>query len=358
MLDIHGESEEDLMKVGKEFIDLLNIFSPSSGEEKVKQYFKSYISSFGKTFEVVCDQIGSIYAYKKGTKSSYKVMVSSHMDEVAYLVKRIKENGMIVLEPNGSINKDIPIGQVLSIYTNSGKLVKGVVPSLSAHLTNASNLEETLLDTGLSKQALISAGVELGNFVGFEKNVYYSDDEKRIISPGIDNKFGCYMALLAIAYVANKEYEYDLYIGANVMEEVGLRGSTTIGNLINPDVFINFDASPVDDTLSSEANGYLGKGPLFRVKDPGYNISPKFLNVLKSLVAKENIPYQIYFAGGGTDASTLIKSGKGAIGATIGLPTRYIHSSFSMADIDDIEKTKKLLFSFLDNINNYIKDLL
>ena len=55
--------------------------------------------------------------------------------------------------------------------------------------------------------------------------------------------------------------DVELYVGATVQEEVGLRGAQTAAGLINPDVFLAVDCSPCQDTFGGDdISGSLGKG--------------------------------------------------------------------------------------------------
>lgn len=41
--------------------------------------------------------------------------------------------------------------------------------------------------------------------------------------------------------------DFDLYVGANVQEEVGLRGASAAAELIDPDAAFVVDCSPAND---------------------------------------------------------------------------------------------------------------
>ena len=46
-----------------------------------------------------------------------------------------------------------------------------------------------------------------------------------------------------------KNCQTHLYSGANVLEEVGLRGAQAAATMINPDLFFALDASPANDAI-------------------------------------------------------------------------------------------------------------
>ena len=62
--------------------------------------------------------------------------------------------------------------------------------------------------------------------------------------------------------------DVDLYVGANVQEEVGLRGAKPAAELIQPDVALVVDCSPANDIKGvNQLSGELGGGTLIRIKD-------------------------------------------------------------------------------------------
>ncbi|MDR2821956.1 MAG: hypothetical protein LBV58_00175 [Acholeplasmatales bacterium] len=332
------------MKLEKEFVDLLNIFSPSSNEDGIFNYFLEFIKKH-ENFTVLNDKLGSIYGYKKGTSSEFKVMISSHSDEVSYQVKEILDKGILKIENVGRIASNYAIGSVLTLYSGKNKY-KGVVI--------VEKIEETIdnlyFDIGaISKDEIISLGIRIGDFLSFDKEIFYSSNDLRFFATGIDNKFGCYTCLKLLSYFNDISLPFDLYIGTNVMEEVGTRGAITASNLINPDIFINLDASPINDLFNSTYS--LEKGPFLRVKDPEFLIDKNFLDYLHNLFAEKKFNYQDYFATGGTDARKIHLNGTGSIGTTIALPTRFIHTGKSEASFKDLNESFKIVKGIIEDLN-------
>src|SRR5690625_2919293 len=69
-------------------------------------------------------------------------------------------------------------------------------------------------------------------------------------------------------YSIDKTLPNELYSGATVQEEVGLRGAKVAANMIKPDIFYALDASPANDMSGNkEEFGQLGKGALLRIFD-------------------------------------------------------------------------------------------
>lgn len=49
----------------------------------------------GHVDEIQFDNLGSIYAIKKGKDASKRVMIAAHMDEIGFIVKYIDDNGFL-----------------------------------------------------------------------------------------------------------------------------------------------------------------------------------------------------------------------------------------------------------------------
>lgn len=103
------------------------------------------------------------------------------------------------------------------------------------------------------------------------------------------------------------ELPFDLYIGANVREEVGLRGAGPAANMIQPDVALVVDCSPANDMAGKESdNGKLGGGTLLRIIDRTMILKPSFKQLLIDVYEENDVLYQYYQSPGGTDGVRFI----------------------------------------------------
>ena len=129
------------------------------------------------------------------------------------------------------------------------------------------------------------------------------------------------------------------------MEEVGLRGVKGAINMIKPDLFITVDVSPAMDYLGNSNNGKLGSGFLIRYYDPGCIMNPNLLDYFEKLSDKNNIKYQYFKSGGGTDAGAAQYAGNGTLAG------RYIHSPATMVHKDDIESALEFIKKLIEDFN-------
>jgi glutamyl aminopeptidase len=337
----------------KIYEDLLNLKATSGNENNVRKYMKNFIEKY-PNYEIVYDNLGSIFAYKKSkNKNAKTIMIAGHMDEVGFMVSSITKNGHIKLQPTGGFKPEVLISQVMDLHLDDETVIKGVIGSLPPHIKEANKVEikDFLLDIGAtSLEQAKEFGVKPGQMVVFPSNFAYTANKDRFISKAIDNRFGCGLALEAIKHFNNIDVDVNLYIGATVQEEVGLRGAKTSVKKFRPDMFIALDASPVNDLEKIEMAG-LGEGFLMRIFDPRNVMMQGLINYFKSVATKNNLKYQPFISLGGTDAAAALDENGGILATTIGLPARYIHSSAAIADFNDIIEARKMLFNIVESIN-------
>ena len=121
--------------------------------------------------------------------------------------------------------------------------------------------------------------------------------------------------------------------------------------MLDPQVFIALDASPVNDMKKNESLGALGEGFLLRMHDPRNVMLGHLLRYFVNTAKAHDIPFQYFTSKGGTDAARALDINHGVLATTIGLPARYIHSSAAMMDISDLAAAKKMLFAVLNDLD-------
>lgn len=337
--------------------DLVNLPGAPSFEKAIRDYMKDVMEK--EKVEIIQDRLGSVFARLNNAAKGPKVMIAGHMDEVGGLVTGITDKGLIKMAPLGGMNGDVFLSQRMNIITDDG-IIPGVTASKPPHLTRGSSetnkamtFEDLRLDIGADdKDHAIKLGVKIGQQVISENQYTVSKDGKKIFSKAWDNRFGAGMALDLLKTLRNESLDCDLYCGATVQEEVGLRGAQTATYMIDPDIFIAIDASPCADVFGGDdVSGHLGKGFLLRFVDPVALMHQGIKKHILKLADDQKIPYQYYQSKGGTDAAKAQLSKSGVIAATIGMPARYIHSNTSMIHVDDYEAVKKMCIALIKSIN-------
>ncbi|NLN51044.1 MAG: M42 family metallopeptidase [Acholeplasmataceae bacterium] len=348
------------MKLDPIYQKLMESFGISSREEAIKKIFKAEISKYPE-YEIVSDNLGSIFAYKKAPNPDARtVVVAGHMDEVGLMISEIRQNGAIKVIPIGGQNALVYLSQVVFVQTED-KQIPGVIGAIPPHIRKDQpvSFADLIVDVGLkSRDEVLAQGIEIGQMVLPKTPFLYTVDQTKVIAKAVDNRWGCAMAIELIRDLASKEFEFNLAIGATVQEEVGLRGAGTITFKLKPDMFIALDASPLNDINDPHAIGKMDEGFLIRLYDPSNIMKPSLFKYFKDLAKKHELKHQIYFSKGGTDAARALTTREGVVATTIGLPTRYIHSTAAMFSLKDHQSAHQMIRVLLNDLSNEIIDYL
>ena len=126
---------------------------------------------------------------------------------------------------------------------------------------------------------------------------------------------------------------------------------------LNPDLAFALDVTLSGDhpgIKPEEAPAVIGKGPAVILIDASGRgiITPKSVrDLLKDTGDKEGIPYQLEVSDGGTtDGSAIHLTREGIPTGVLSVPTRYIHTTVSVASMEDVENTIKLIVAAINSL--------
>ncbi|WP_432352283.1 M42 family metallopeptidase [Sporosarcina sp. A2] len=330
------------------FKTLTELPGAPGNEHAVRNYLRGELEKYSD--ELIQDNLGGIFGVRKGPENSPKIMVAGHMDEVGFMISGITENGMLRFQTLGGWWNQVMLAQRVEIITDKG-VIPGVIGSIPPHLlTDAQrakpmDVKNMLIDIGAddledAKRIGIRPGQQAVPVCPFTPMA----NEKKIMAKAWDNRYGCGLALELLKEVKDVELPNQLFSGATVMEEVGLRGAQTAANLIQPDLFFGLDASPANDMSGSKTEfGQLGKGTLLRILDRTMITHRGLREFILDTAESNNIPYQYFVSQGGTDAGKVHVANEGVPSAVIGICSRYIHTSASIIHTDDYAAAKELI---------------
>lgn len=175
---------------------------------------------------------------------------------------------------------------------------------------------------------------------------------QRVLSKAWDNRFGCALSIELLQALKDSKLDYDLYIGASVMEEVGVRGGITATGLIHPDMGIVVDCSEANDYQGKENEvGQLGKGVLVKYYDKGMMPNQGLLNELVQACDKNKIDYQYYYNMEINDAAWIHKLFSGCPTLNVGICARSIRTASSIIDLHDYDCARKAIEIILNSLN-------
>ncbi len=330
------------------FRNLTELQGAPGNEHAVRSFMKQELTKYAD--EIIQDNLGGVFGVKKGDENGPKVMVAGHMDEVGFMVTQITKNGMIRFQTLGGWWSQVLLAQRVQVMTDNGPVV-GVIGSIPPHnLTDAQRqkpmeIKNMLIDIGADdREDAEKIGIKPGQQIVPLTPFTPMANEKKILAKAWDNRYGCGLSIELLKELQGEKLPNQLFSGATVQEEVGLRGAQVAANMIKPDIFYALDASPANDASGDkEEFGQLGQGALLRIFDRSMITHQGMKDFVLDTAESNNIPYQYFISQGGTDAGRVHLSNNGVPSAVVGICSRYIHTSASIIHVDDYAAAKELI---------------
>lgn len=311
------------------------------------------------------DSMRNLYLNRKENQENKStVLLDAHTDEVGFMVKCIREDGMLEFIPIGGwVTTNIP-AQMVRVQKRDGSTLSGIVGSKPPHYLSEAERKSTpeisslFIDIGASsKEHAMMMGAEIGCPVIPEAQCIYNPETKLLFGKAFDCRLGCSSIIDTLEALQGETLAVNLVAGFASQEEVGCRGAVVSARTVKPDVAICFEGTPADDTFLPpyQQQTIVGKGPMLRIIDSKMITNPRFQRYAVDLAKKHAIPIQIAVRNGGaTNASALHLSGQGIPTIVIGIPVRYAHTHWGVSSMDDIENTVALAQVLLKNLNTEI----
>ncbi|SFD61807.1 endoglucanase [Lentibacillus persicus] len=341
------------------FKNLTELQGAPGNEHAVRKFMRAELEKYSD--ELIQDNLGGVFGVKKG--DGPRVMVAGHMDEVGFMVTQITKNGMIRFQTLGGWWSQVLLAQRVQIMTDNGPVV-GVIGSIPPHNLSPEqrkkpmDTKDMLIDIGADdKDDAAKIGIKPGQSIVPICPFTPMANEKKIMAKAWDNRYGCGLSVELLKELQGEKVPNQLYSGATVQEEVGLRGAKVAANMIEPDIFYALDASPANDMSGDDQEfGQLGKGALLRVFDQTMITHRGMREFILDTAESGNIPYQFFVSQGGTDAGSVHLSNSGVPSAVVGICSRYIHTSSSIIHVDDYEAAKELLLKLVKSTDQSTVD--
>lgn len=324
---------------------LSNAISPTGFEGEVRGLLKNEVYKY--VDEIKLDKIGNLIVHKKGIGP--KILIDTHMDEIGFIITGFNDDGTLRFSPLGGVNSKVIPSKVVYIGEN---MTPGVIGLKPIHLQGKEERKQALkysdfsIDIGANSKEDAKNYIELGDFIVFD-TLYDEFGEGFIKGKAFDDRIGCSV----LVEILKENYNCDLYGVFNVQEEIGERGAYVSAYQINADIGIALEGTICADLPNIENHlkaTELKKGPAISIMDKTSIFNEDISEDLIKIAQKNNIPYQRRKSTmGGNDAGAIHGVLNGAKISTISVPCRYIHSSLSVASLEDYINTISLLKHYL-----------
>ncbi|MBS7614642.1 M42 family metallopeptidase [Candidatus Bathyarchaeota archaeon] len=335
---------------------LSNAFGPPGCEDEVRNTLRKELEEYADETRV--DKLGNIFFYKHGKQGLPRVMLAAHMDEVGFIVTFIDNKGFLRFQTVGGITSTVIPGQTILLRGTKGD-IEGLVGTKPPHLmkeekrNKAVAIEELFIDVGASNpKEAEQKGIEIGTTGVF--NVKFAElGEGYVKGKALDDRAGC--TVLAEVFKALKDSPYNIVAVGTVQEEMGLRGARTAAWQVDPDY-----ALALEGTFAADVPGFspetesskLREGPVVTILDQSVIAHPTVLKTLIKVGKEYAIPFQFKkVPRGGTDSGAIHLTKAGIPSGTVAVPCRYIHGPASIAHVDDVKNTVRLVTEFVKAIS-------
>lgn len=300
--------------------------------------------------ELRVDALGNVIATRRGDGPT--VMIAAHMDEIGLMVTGF-DQGFVRFTNVGGIDWKVLPSQEVVVHGRGD--LPGIVASRPPHVLPADERnkpmkkEKLFIDVGLSAEEL-TAQIGIGDFITIGRETIQLG-EKYATGKAFDNRACVAAMILMLRQLQSVAHEWDLYAVATVQEEIGMRGAVTSTFGVQPSIGIALDVCFARQPGASEEETVeWDKGPAIAL---GPNIHPLVHERLVQTAKNNEIPYVIEVLPGnsGTDAWAMQVTQAGIPTGLLSIPIRNMHTPAETVVLKDIERTARLLASFVAGLD-------
>ena len=337
--------------------DLLRTPSPTGFEAPGQRLWAGRIGADADRVE--SDAYGSAWATRDGADGAPTVLLEAHADEIGFAIKYVTDEGFLRVDRIGGSDHALARARRV-VFLGSEGPVPGVLGNTAIHLRDRSGdekvpkVEELFVDIGAaSKDDVAALGLRVGHPAVYADGVEMLT-EQRVVGRALDNRLGGFVLTQVMAALAAGDRPAATTVALNaVQEEIGGNGARMAAYAIEPDVAVVLDVTHATDTPGIEKAKHgdvvLGKGPSVT---HGTVNHPAVVERLVSVAEAEDIPLQHESSSrySGTDTDVIFTTKRGIPSALVSIPMRYMHSTVETVDLDDVERTVRLLTAFVRSV--------
>jgi len=334
---------------------LTNAPGISGHEEIIRDIITMEIKPYVDDYYI--DSMGNLIATKIG-EGGQTMMLAAHMDEIGLIVRYIDPDGFLYFNTIGGWFDQTLLNQKMTVHTPKG-IYHGIIGSKPPHVMKTSEYdkviksEDMFIDVGAnSKKEVEDMGIEIGTQIVSDTTFFTLKGDK-VGAKAFDNRAGCAMLINVLKNLRNQSPT--IYAVFTVQEEVGLKGAKVAAYKLNPSFAFATDVTICGDhpgISKKDANVDMGNGPVVTISDAsgrGIIVPRDIIRRIKQTSEEYNIPVQYECGDGGTTDGTAIHLVREGIPTgVISIPTRYIHTPYSVIDMNDLKASVNLLTHMIE----------
>ncbi len=339
--------------------ELCLTFGPSGCEDNVRDKILRVAEGFYD--ERIRDNMGSlIFKINKrskapsGAASPRRLLLSSHMDEVGFIVSKITDDGY--LKPILLSGRDTRVWKGRGVLVgNEKRQIKGYVGAKPIHMiekserSKAIDADELYIDIGASDRESAEKLVSLGDYGTWDSDfIRFGQDGRMLKGKAIDDRLGCAVMcdIMRDVWEQRESLAFDLYFAFTCKEETGLSGARCAAYKVCPDYAIVFESTAVADIDGVGDDSVVarqGRGGALSLADRATFYDREFTEFIMKTAKEKKIPCQYKkFVSGGNDAGSINRTRAGVRCAALSAPARYIHTASNVVRESDFFAIRSL----------------
>ena len=351
------------MKENREYASLIASLSNANGvsgfEDEVLRVLEKESEGLGKRHR---DSLLNYYIEDERDSSLPLVQLDCHSDEVGFMVRAIRPDGMLeFMAIGGWVVTNIP-AHMVRVQTASGKYIPGVVASKPPHYMSDAekktplDISQLVIDIGATSAEEVRDvyRVRIAAPVVPDVTAFWDEEHDRIFGKAFDNRMGCAEVISVLSELKGEKLNVRLTGAFASQEEVGVRGATVTAQTVRPDVAIVFEGCPADDTVVTcyKVHTYFCTATMIRNNDASMITNPRFQRFALDVAEEEGIPVQeAVRTGGSTNGSVINLTGRGVPAIVIGIPVRYAHTHYGISSVSDFVNGLKLAIAVIRRLS-------
>ena len=327
-------------------------FGPTGCEGEVADLIEEKASPFADSIKR--DRFGNVIARMTFGGGNKKMMISSHMDEVGFMITEICDDGYLRFDTVGGIDGSVLAGRRVTLGDGLNR-VRGLIASKAIHHKSKEDRKKVLsaeklyIDIGACSREEAEKYLEIGSFGTFDSEfILFGTDDRKVKSKALDDRMGCaaMLEVMESRFNDRPRVDLDVYFCFTVREEIGLSGATVAANAISPHLALVLETTAIGyiaDAAPASRVADVGGGGVLSLMDRATIYDRDFVKFLLDTAKENNIKTQVKrYVSGGNDAGNIHKTGIGVRSAALSVPTRYLHSPACVASLDDYESLRDL----------------
>lgn len=341
----------------KEFLQKLSsVCAPSGKEKALAEVIEKEIAPYCDS--ITYDKIGNMIALIKPRKKCERVMLTTHMDEIGFMVKNIENDGRIHIVLIGNTDSRTLSGRRVRFLNGT----VGVVTAKAIHMLSEGERgkptpsDKLFVEIGAKDKAEAETYVKKGDFGTFEPKFVEMANET-YAGKALGGR-ACVLEMIELIKATHaakkaKTLAKECYFVFSVKREIAARGPfavTTAAFIIEPDIAIALDAAPVCDHMGGAKNGAkCGGGIVLAPADMRTIYDRSLFADAIQLCEEKGIAYQhpSSTALPGGESGAIYHYGGGVKTLSVGIPTRNLHSGAEIVKSSDMKAAAMFLGAWL-----------